>query len=205
MYAIWPPVYPAKLSQVPIWPQESCNISSARYRNTTTPGESLFSFFLLFLSSFFYVEVKSAIEKRILKTHACRNKLQHILKLQKCKHNLEFESGWFLTGSVIWIWLKILSLIFQDRLMMAAGPSGLAWQGLLLSPPASPLLLRPLKCAPANSRWRPAEGPGRDRWPHLCLSGASPNNCSPAGRRAGGRKDKSKGRKSKDPWWRRGS
>lgn len=127
MCATWPPVYPAKLGQVPIWPQESCNISSVRYRNTTTSGESLFSFFLLFFfPPFFYVEVKSAIGKRILKTHSCRNKLQHILKLQKCKHNLEFESGWFLTGSVIWAWLKILSLIFQDRLMMAAGPSGLA-------------------------------------------------------------------------------
>ena len=82
--------------------------------------------------------------------------------------------------------------------MMAAGPSGLAWQGLLLSPPASPTLLRPLKSAPANSRWRWAEGPGRDRWPHCVSVVPAPTTVHRAGRRAEGWKDKSKGQKSKE-------
>ena len=56
---------------------------------------------------------------------------------------------------MIWIWLKILCLIFQDRLMTVAGPhSGPAWQGLLLSPPVALPLLEPLKCPQANSCWR---------------------------------------------------
>lgn len=186
MCVTWAPVYPAKLGQVPIWPQESCNISNVRYRNTTTSGGSLFSFFLLF----FYVEVKSAIEKRILKTHSCRNKLQHILKLQKCKHNLEFESGWFLTGSVIWTWLKVLSLIFQ------------ACSSPLLLPRLCSGLWNPHQLTAAGGRQKGLAGMGGP----TCVSVVpAPTTVHQAGRRAEGRKDKSKGQKSKESRWQRGS
>lgn len=94
---------------------------------------------------------------------------------------------------MIWIWPKTLNLIFQDRLLTAAGQhSGLAWQSLLLSPPVSLPSLGPRKCPPANSCWRQADRPGRDRWPHLRLSGASSNNCPQAGRGAVGQKDKNR-------------
>lgn len=62
---------------------------------------------------------------------------------------------------MIWIWLKSLHLIFQDRLMTAAGQhSGLAQQSPLLSPPVSFPLLGPLQCPRANSCWRR----GRKAW-----------------------------------------
>ena len=90
---------------------------------------------------------------------------------RRCKHNLEFEARWLPIGATIWIWPKILNLIFRDRLMTAAGQrSGLAWQSLLPSPSVSFPLLRPLNCPRANSCWRRAERPGGDRWPHLCFS-----------------------------------
>lgn len=62
--------------------------------------------------------------------------------------------------------------------MMAAGPSGLAWQGPGPLPPGSPTLLRPLKCAPAVAAGGGQKGLAGTGGPHLCLSGASPNSCS---------------------------
>lgn len=184
------------------WPQESCNISSVRYRNTTTSGESVFFFLLFFLP--FLLKLNQLLERGFKNTFIVGTSFSTFWSSRNVNitWNLNLDDS---TGSVIWTWLKILRLIFQDRLMMAAGLSGLpgkAWSSPLLGSPTCSGLWNAHQLTAAGGGQKGLAGTGGP----TCVSVVpAPTTVHRACRRGRRTRQIQGARKSKESRWQKGS